>query len=79
MSENLTRLQEKQFKVAVFWPREGSYGGASLFSALDDALRAAKRLCEQGYENRPTSEVHIMEVVSWRYSIFPREANEREG
>jgi len=59
------------YQVAVWWPRDGGYGGSTTARSMEAALAEAKALARLGYGyDRGNGEIHIIktvrEVIPWR-------------
>ena len=55
------KWREKMME-AVWWPREGAYGGGTLCASRDDALANARKTLALGYGRDDKTEVHIVET-----------------
>lgn len=60
MSQAEIIKQEKtKYVVAVWWCREGDYGGSSSYPTMPKALEHCEQLRKLGYDKPGKSEIHI--------------------
>ena len=57
------------YSVAVYWLREGEYGGARPGKTYDDCLHIVGSLERSGYGKKGVSEIHIIQTTKrvWKF------------
>jgi len=73
LKQTQTEFDYDNFQVAIWWHRDGAYGGLKTFSSLEAAQSHAADLVKMGYGKPGFSEIHI-----WRRTRTTLEVTMKE-
>ncbi len=59
LKQTQTEFDYDNFQVAIWWVRDGAYGGCKTYPTIEAAQAGAANLVKMGYGKPGQSEIHI--------------------